>query len=56
MHKLAVKVNDVNKNYNFKGKFIYVAHITPLGAIVLLKLLLLCSLGIPHAEYMCNFE
>ena len=57
MHKSAVKLNGVSNNVNFsKGNLIYVTHITPLGAIILFKMLLLCSLGIQLANYIRNLN
>ena len=40
----------------FKGKLIYVTHITPLKAVILFKMLLLCSLGIQLANYIRNLN
>ena len=55
MHKSAVKLNDVSHDFNFyKGNLIYVTHIAPLKAVILFKMLLLCSLGIQFADYIRN--
>ena len=53
MHKSSVKLNDDSQDFNFsKGNFIYVTHITPMKAVILLKMLLLCSLGNQLAYYI----
>ena len=51
MHKLSVKLFQLSK-----GNFIYVTHITPLKAVFLFKMLLLCSLGIQLANYIRNLN
>ena len=57
MHKLAVKLNYVSHDFNFqKENLIYVTHITPFEAVILLKMLLLCSLGIKIANYIRNLN
>ena len=57
MHGSAVKSNDVSHNFQFsKGNLIYVTHITLLKAVILFKLLLLCSLGIKLANYIRNLN
>ena len=39
-----------------KGNLIYVTHITPLKAVILFKMLFLCSLGIQLANYIRNLN
>ena len=39
-----------------KGNLIFVTHIAPLEAVILFKMLLLCMLGIAHADNMCNLN
>ena len=56
MHKQSVKLNDVSHDFNFQRNLIYVTHITPLKALILLKMLLLCSLGIQLANYIRNLN
>ena len=51
MHKSSLKLNDVSK-----GNLIHVTHITPLKAVILFKMLLLCSLGIQLVNYSRNFN
>ena len=40
----------------FKGNLIYETHITPLKAVILFKMLLLCSLGIQLTNYIRNLN
>ena len=50
-------MNDVSQDFNFqKGNLIYVTHITPLKAVILFKMLLLCNLGIQVANYIRNLN
>ena len=50
-------MNDISHDFNFqKGNFIYVTHITPLKAVILFEMLLLCSLGIQLAKYIRNLN
>ena len=50
-------MNDVSHDFNFqKGNLIYVTHITPLKAVILFEMLLLCSLGIQLANYIRNLN
>ena len=39
-----------------RGPLIYVTHITPLKAVILFKMLLLCSLVIQLANYIRNLN
>ena len=52
MHKSSVKLKMLVTISISKGHLIYVTHITPLKAVILFKMLLLCSLGIQHANYI----
>ena len=40
----------------FEGNFNYVTHITPFEAVILFKMLLLCSLGIQLANDIRNLN
>ena len=37
MLKSSVKLNDVSHDFNFQREILYVTHITPLKAVILLK-------------------
>ena len=55
--QIVCKMNDVSHDFNFqKGNLIYVTHITPLKAVILFNMLLLCSLGIQLANYIRNLN
>ena len=57
MHKSAVKLNDVSQDFNFqKENLIYVTHKTQFEAVILFKMLFLCSLGTQLANYIRNFN
>ena len=56
MHISAVKLNDGSHDLFFKWNLINVTHITPLEAVILFKILLLCSLGIQLADYIRNLN
>ena len=38
------------------GILIYVTHIAPWEAVILLKMFLLCNLGFQHADYISNLN
>ena len=55
MHKSIIKLNDVKSRFQFsKENLIYVTHIASFEAVMLFKMLLLCSLGIQLANYIRN--
>ena len=57
MTKSAVKVNNVKSQLYFSnGNIIYVTHITPLEAVLLFIMLLVCNLCIQLGDYISNLN